>query len=205
MKKHIVYLLICINALLLVCIYRLNEVHIKEKALLTEQNNKISIENLLLRDDVILSKQGGCSLDSKMLLYAENGDSIQLSKLKRNGVTLVLRYSTLCCSSCVNDILNRMKDFSESNENVDVLLLATYRLMYESSEFRRLSRIFPKVYNVFSLDIPLEKELVPYLFILDEDMRVIDTFIPRKELPELTKFYFGKIKELFKASSSKKG
>lgn len=70
------------------------------------------------------------------------------------------------------------------------LQLIGYKL---KKDFQRICRFFPKVYNVFSLGIPLDEEVVPYLFVLDRGMRVIDTFIPDKDLPKLTNRYFERI------------
>lgn len=186
-------MLLGINLLLLVGIYTLSNGYSIEKSLLTEKVNKLSYENFLLQDNIILSKQGSCRLKRDMLLYTKDGDSIRLSEIDRKKNTLVLRYSALCCSSCVENILIKMKDFEKQYPNIDILLLTTYRITAEEEDFERICKIFPRVYNVFSLQIPLEDEIMPYLFILDEEMRVVDTFIPHWELPELTSQYFAKV------------
>lgn len=197
MWKYGIFILLVLNILLLVVFYSINNGYSKERSLLTEKVNKLSYENMSLQDNTILSKQGSCQLDPQMLLYTKDGDSIRLSEIQRKEYTLVLRYSTQCCSTCVEDILQKMTKMEKQYPNVDILLLTTYRIQIEKKDFKCICRIFPKVYNVFSLGIPLEEEIVPYLFVLDKEMRVIDTFIPDKELPKLTSRYFKRVATTF--------
>lgn len=193
MRRYGIYILLGINLLLLFKFYTISNGYSVEKSLLTEKVNELSYKHLLLQDDVILSKQGSCQLERDMLLYTKDGDSIRFSEMDREENTLVLRYSALCCSSCVESILSKMRDFEKQYPNIDILLLTTYRVAAEKDSFKRICKLFPKVYNVFSLQIPLDDEIIPYLFILDKDMRIVDTFIPHWELPELTNRYFEKV------------
>ena len=162
------FILLTLNILLLIAFYIINNGYSKKESLLTEKVNKLFYENISLQDNIILSKQGYCH-------------------------TLVLRYSTQCCSTCVEDILRKMRKFEEQYPDIDILLFTTYRVQIEKKDFQRICRFFPKVYNVFSLGIPLDEEVVTYLFVLDRGMRVIDTFIPDKDLPKLTNRYFERI------------
>ena len=173
------FILLTLNILLLIAFYIINNGYSKKESLLTEKVNKLFYENISLQDNIILSKQGYCQLDPEMLLYTKDRDSIHLSEIKRKEYTLVLRYSTQCCSTCVEDILRKMRKFEEQYPDIDILLFTTYRVQIEK--------------NVFSLGIPLDEEVVPYLFVLDRGMRVIDTFIPDKDLPKLTNRYFERI------------
>ena len=196
MYKYITFVLLGVNILLLAVIYFINNGYRKERIILTEKVDELSYENMLLQDNIILSQQGDCQLDQKMLLCTKSGDSIRLSDIERKEFTLVLRYSTQCCSICVESILRKMICFKQAYPDIDILLLTTYRTDIDKEYLRQICRIFPKVYNVSYLEIPLEKVYVPYLFILDSDMRVINTFIPVRELPELTNRYFKKVVEL---------
>lgn len=193
MWKYGTFILLLVNVSLLIIFYTVNNGYSKDRSLLTEKVNKLSYEKMSLQDNIILSKQGNCKLDPEILLYTKEKDSIRLHEIERKEYTLVLRYSTQCCSTCVNDILIKMKEFEKHYPNVDILLLTTYRIQIEKDRFQRICRMFPKVYNVFSLKIPLEEEIVPYLFVLDKDLQVIDTFIPDKDMPELTNRYFKKV------------
>ncbi|WP_291580753.1 hypothetical protein [Bacteroides sp.] len=52
-----------------------------------------------------------------------------------------------------------------------------------------MNKIFTEVYNVKYLDIPIEKENISDMFIMDENMNIFDFFIPQKDMLELTEQY----------------
>ena len=189
MRKYILLFLFCVNILLLFLSYRFNTVYAEEKQLILEKSNKYSRESMLLQNDVISTREGTYFLKPEMMLYSGFGDSVQLSNIKKSDYMLILRYSTQCCSTCVDDLLSLMKKFVESNTDIDVLLLTTYRIMEDDRTFRHMTQIFPKVYNVFTLNLSVEQDIVPYLFLIDGEFRIVDIFIPHKELPQLTERY----------------
>lgn len=100
-----------------------NNKYSKEGSLLTEKVNKLSFENYSLQNNAILSKQGNCLLNPNVLLYNKEGDSIKLSEVDRNEYTLVFRYTTQCCSTCVERILDKMLEFGKRHPHIDILLL----------------------------------------------------------------------------------
>lgn len=195
MKIYILYVLLCINILLLFLFYRNNKIRTEERELQTQKCNKYAMESLLLQNDAISSRQGTYFLSPNMILHSDRGDSVKLADIKREKFMLVVRYSTLCCSTCVDDILSQVKNFIAKNEDIDILLLTTYRTMEDKSTFKRIKKIFPKVYNVFTLNFSIEQDIIPYIFLIDDRFQVIDIFIPRKEFPELTDKYLDIIKE----------
>ena len=90
MYKYITFVLLGVNILLLAVIYFINNGYRKERIILTEKVDELSYENMLLQDNIILSQQGDCQLDQKMLLCTKSGDSIRLSDIERKEFTLVL-------------------------------------------------------------------------------------------------------------------
>ncbi len=105
-----------------------------------------------------------------------------------------MRYSYLSCTPCVDDVVALINEFGKQNRNIEIIILATYRFRKDLKSFKRLNKVFTHVYNVKSLDLPVEEKHLPYLFVLDKNMRVMDLFIPRKEVPELTSEYLERIK-----------
>lgn len=198
MWKYCLFILLSFNILLLSIVYMVNAKYKKESNLLTEKVNKLSFDNFSLQNNAIISKQGDCRLNPNILLYNKGGDSIKLSKLERNDYTLVFRYTTQNCSTCVQRILDKMLEFKKEHANVDILLLTNYRTQADKIFSKRIYKEFPAIYSAFTLGLPLEDDVVPYFFILDNDLRVIDTFIPEKELPELTQRYLEKIATTFR-------
>lgn len=131
-----------------------------------------------------------------MYFYTELGDSIALSQLKKKKNTLVLRYSYLNCRSCVDNAIARLLEFTNQNDDIDVLLLGSYQNNKDLKIFKQINKNVANVYMIKHLEVPIEDENIPYLFILDEDMQILDLFIPRKEIPELTREYLEKIKKI---------
>lgn len=202
MKQFTLYLVLILligsNLFSLFYWQRSNKIYQKESMSLVDKINVLFYENTLLKEDAILSKQGCLSLDPQLALYTEKGDSIPLSQLKKKEKTLVLRYSSFSCTPCVDSAVELIKNFIKENPNIDVLLIGTYGLAQELRRFKRTNGLLTQVYHVNSLKLPIEKENIPYLFILDKDMKVIDIFIPRKELLEQTANYLKQIKEQLK-------
>ncbi|WP_320935182.1 hypothetical protein [Bacteroides nordii] len=195
-SKYIIYFLLGVNILLLINFHMLDIANSKERVLLTDKVNRLSLENFILQESTILPIQGRCFLNPQMRLYSEQGDSLCLMDIKKKRRTLVLRYSAHSCSTCVADLLGLIKSFIQENHNIEILLFTTFQTNEEMKKLYHINRFLPDIYNVYSMDLPMEKELVPYFFLLDEDLRVLDIFIPHKELPHLTKRYLDKIKEV---------
>lgn len=192
----IIILLIGINLFSLFYWQGSNKKHQKEYVSLANKINELFYENTLLKEDAMLSKQGCLSLNPQLILYTEKGDSISLSQVRKKNKTLVLRYSSFSCTPCVDSAIELIKKFIEENPDIDVLLIGTYGTTQELRRFKRTNNLLTQVYHINLLRLPIEKENIPYLFILDNDMKVIDTFIPRKELLEQTARYLIHIKEL---------
>lgn len=72
MYKYITFVLLGVNILLLAVIYFINNGYRKERIILTEKVDELSYENMLLQDNIILSQQGDCQLDQKMLLCTKS-------------------------------------------------------------------------------------------------------------------------------------
>ncbi len=68
-------------------------------------------------------------------------------------------------------------------------MFSSYWFEKDLRDFKRMNKIFTEVYNVKYLDIPIEKENISDMFIMDENMNIFDFFIPQKDMLELTEQY----------------
>lgn len=169
----------------------------------TERRNKKLVQtvknlysqNTLLEMDLLQNQTCSSFLDPDLTLFTEKNKSIHLREVKPEGITLVFRYSILGCTPCVDEAISKVKEFLKQNPGINVLTLATYTLPVELRNFKRLNREFKHIYHVKSLDLSIEDEAVPYLFLLDDDMKISNTFILRKEFPRLTANYLEQIKK----------
>lgn len=199
MKKNILCaILLVLNLLSVYYLHINNQRRITDFKTITETMDGLFRENLFLREDIISIQQGACVLSPQQTLYEESGNSTKLSNItKMKTKYLVLRYSSLSCTPCVDNAIAAIKKFSKENPDINILLLATYQFQKDLKVFKKMNKLFTQVYNVRSLNLPIENRQIPYLFVLDEELQVLNTFIPRKEIPELTEQYLEKMKELF--------
>lgn len=195
-RNIICAILLLINMLLLLNYYICNKNIKQERRLCNNKIDALFYESTLLRENLLLSIQDVCILPEKTIVYTESGDSTTLDKIKQNKKSLILRYSYLSCQPCVDNIIANIKQFVEENDTLEVLLLSNYQCKKDLRNFKRINTIFTEVYNIKHLDISLEKENVPYMFIIDENMNIFNFFIPRKEIPELTKQYLQRVKRI---------
>ena len=207
-KKFTYFILIFLfglNLSLMYYLHRINTVYADERDTMQHQIETLQVKNSLLEDDLILSGAGMYKLPADLILYAESGDSLDLSNVKKQKKTVVFRYSFLHCRPCVDSVMAYLSDFIKENEkDLEVILLATYSQPRDLRTFKRSNQLFTQVYTIKSLNLPVEELDVPYLFLLDENLTVVDLFIPRKEMPYLLKRYLKKISSGMRAQEARK-
>jgi hypothetical protein len=103
---------------------------------------------------------------------------------------LICRFSEYQCESCIKSAISILYRFSNSIGMDNVILLGTYqnnrifnqqKATYDIHDFQ--------VYNTASVNLPIDKVNYPYYFILDNELRVSDVFMPDKAIPTLTREY----------------
>ena len=169
------------------------------------QRNKKLMENIgnlyrhntLLEMDLLQGNIGFRSLSPDLKLYTARNDSIHLSDIKSHGVTLIFRYSIYGCTPCVDSAISKVKEFAQENPDIKLLTFATYTLPVELRNFKRLNKEFKHIYHVPTLDLPMDEEGTPYLFLLNDRLQITDVFFIRKEFPKLTAAYLRGVKCLF--------
>lgn len=123
-------------------------------------------------------------------------DNIQLKDIVAKSPVLVFRFSIFSCSACVNFTLDRLKNYFVDFETNGKIVL-----IYDDENMRVSDAMFGKMpyatQNRNILGLPLEKANIPFLFILDEEMKTKQFFVPEKEMPELTDRYLSVIKERY--------
>ncbi|MCW9707046.1 hypothetical protein [Fodinibius salsisoli] len=79
-----------------------------------------------------------------------------------------------------------------------VLILARYRNPEDIDLFKRLNNFDLNIYKKENnIGLPVEKEGVPYMFLVGPDLKAHYLFIPDQELPILSERYFHLIKQKF--------
>ena len=106
----------------------------------------------------------------------------------------MLRISNTHCPACLYDLCPSVARFLKFVGKENVIYLSDYDNARTLALLKSNYKIDHEVYSVKKIDLSLEESNVPYLFLLDENLKIELIFAPIKELPELTDRYFQIIK-----------
>lgn len=151
----------------------------REKSLALQRDNflKLSLKN------------NGIQIKKNNLLKDINGVEFPLNKMLKSK-KIVFRYSELHCDACVDVQIKSLKKYKEKIGSTNILILADYDNIKNLILFKRLNSIKLPVYKLSEkLNIELEKQNVPYFFVLDTNFVAKDFFIPIKEIENYTDNY----------------
>jgi len=110
----------------------------------------------------------------------------------------VCRFSESHCNSCVEFMINSVRQWAPSIGKDNVLILCDYRgdrifnrirALYQLDEFL--------MFNVRELEIPIEDYGFPYCFVLNKNQMIADVFVPDKAAPMVTSYYFDLLKSKY--------
>ena len=188
-NKHLhVYMLLFLNAILLaIAIYAyLANFNSTTKASRTHEANmrRLNYKNQMMWFHLITENT---KLNSKTDVINENFDTIPLSDLISRPV-IVLRYSELNCQSCVDELIVRFQN-TKSLDSANTVLLSWYNNPTHLYQFKRMNRLQYPVFSIKNTGLPPDTLNVPYLFLLDQSLKVSNVFIPEEgDIASLTQF-----------------
>jgi len=142
------------------------------------------------------------NLQLKSVMIKDSSNIIKpLKDVFKNGqkYILVCRFSKMHCESCVSSSIEKLRVWVDSKRIDNVLFLGNYQ---NNRIFKRTVPLYGiKEMNVFnspSLNIPIDELGYPYYFVLDNDMRISNIFVPDKGTPNITYKYLTNIQKRFK-------
>lgn len=119
---------------------------------------------------------------------SKSNDTLALTDLL-DPMTLYVRYSQYACGDCIRFLNSALMEYETDTPEVRI------RFLLKDVEMRdlhvienRLGRKF-EVYSVDSLPTDFNGAETPYVFWLDDALKVRNYYIPRKELPDSLKAY----------------
>lgn len=192
MKNILLYLLIVLIAINLLLNFKLNQAK-KESQYDRSQYHFYSLFSKGLKFNNRLTYQYQNSQIADVELIDENGDNFQLSDIL-NKKTLIIRYSHLSCTQCVDSIFSIINSIAFS----DCLVLAEYDNPQSLGAFFRTNQPEYPIFNCRQNVIPFDTLNTPYAFITDSNLRISSFFIPAKEDMEYTKNCFNALFESMK-------
>lgn len=127
-----------------------------------------------------------------MILQDESRNEIQLSKLLDGKETLVFKFSSSNCSTCIQSGFSALRKIAKNIPRERLIILADKS---NRREVQALSNSMGLDYPIYLADDNafshmLRDENVPFVFVIGEDLRMKDLFIPMKELPDYSDMYY---------------
>ena len=103
----------------------------------------------------------------------------------------IFKYSITNCGDCIDAELTLLSDFQKQNKfSIPIVLLAYYSDFSNLLDDMRMinsleleAKLFLMANDVLFEEI--DSNHVPYYFLLDKDLEANNTFIPKKECPDL--------------------
>lgn len=192
MKNQIFVLLVCF-----LCLGTMGYVYVNQKNVRTnldeaaEEINKLALERALLLDNSILCYTYNGTQLPDLKLYGERGESYKLSELLTAEYKLVVRFSYLHCSSCINDLFHGLSEMINKYSVDDVLLIGEYS---NQRAFLAFKNNFSLPYSVYWIpegeEDVLRSENMPYACIMNEERIIQNLMIPMKEVPMHSERYY---------------
>jgi hypothetical protein len=118
-------------------------------------------------------------------------DTIMLHNLVDNKNKMIVYYSNLHCSVCIDFQLNIIKEYLNELKKDNVIFVASYSNFREQLIDAKITALGCPIYYIGSnsFQLPIEELNEPFFFLIDKNMYAKHVFVPRKEMPELAKNY----------------
>lgn len=126
--------------------------------------------------------------DCDILTVSKSNDSLSTKDLFHPGV-LYVRYSQYACGDCITFVNTALVEYTSQAPSQKVIYLIKDIEMRDLHVWEsKLGKRF-EIYKVDSMPTDFDEGLTPYLFKLDDSLKVCDYYIPRKELPDSLQNY----------------
>ncbi|MFT3749317.1 MAG: hypothetical protein QM768_13410 [Agriterribacter sp.] len=105
---------------------------------------------------------------------------------------LIFRFTELNCETCVDATLSSMKRIMGNDQlRKSVIILTSYKFNAYYKDWKRSNNIEFDIYNLGDIKLPLLSESLvrPYLFYLDDSLKIQNVFFPIKEYAYSTDQY----------------
>lgn len=138
-------------------------------------------------DSVFISQINYLQWDDETLCFTKHGSQVPVTNYI-NGVTVFVRFSSFACRDCLNYILDNAIKYSN---NINFVFLVSDSPIQDLHVFESMCEPC-KFLSVNGLKFDFDGGLTPYVFQIIEG-HVINTFIPRKESPQMFTEYLDDI------------
>lgn len=167
------------------CLYNYQ---LKKKIVLAKEKMELlGLERDLLLDNSMLQYSYNEASMKNIKIYSDTDEELMLTDLLEDDYKIVFKFSYLHCLSCVSSILNELDNMSKEIPKEKILILGEYENKRAFEAFKEGHKISLPIYYVnTNNDVGnnvLKKENMPYVCLLNKDLRIRHLLIPMKEIP----------------------
>lgn len=202
MNKVFIIIMMLACGLLTFLIVRSNNQLVEQSSLVKNadfQLNKLQGQIEGVRSSVIWATMSEGEFISNLDLTDEQGKMTSLQSLLSDKYTLVLNYSELNCSSCVEKQIKLLDKAIDAIGTKNVLICASYTNSRELLLFKRMNQVKVPIFNLGTsgLGIKAEEANSPIFFVLSNDLKINNVFLPLEYDPDLTNSYLDQVLEKY--------
>lgn len=153
------------------------------------------VEKTILFENIKLNSKYEGLVINDFPVFTENGVEIKFSKIIKDRNILILRYSELNCSPCVDSSISLLNNWVMKIGQENIVILSSYENQNHLNIFKRINNIYFPVYNIKEkIDgMQIEELNKPYIFSIDKKKEIHGLFIPEKTMPEMNIVYLNSI------------
>ena len=207
MKKKIEYLaLLIIIIISIIVIYQrikcnnlIEELKDTKKKHTSYQDHYSNTIDILKNRNAFQILAEGNTIDNNIYVNNDKDKPVLLRDILGFKPKIVLIYSEINCSTCVEEVLLNLKEVGEKIGVENIIILGSYSNIRDLSVFLRINGVNFPFYNLKFQDLGIftEKSEFPYIFIYNGRDKAEQVFIPLKEIPELSETYLFSIMKKF--------
>lgn len=147
-------------------------------------SNETKFKNFILLQSSIANKSV-----RDLVFINPNSDTLDFNTIIDGSEKLFFRFTEANCSSCIEEEVKNLHNFIRPENEKDVILLCSYNT--------RILQLFLNTYGmkfqIFSITHDkndfLSGSLLPFYFVCNKDGTIINSFVPDKTNPEMTKLF----------------
>lgn len=179
---------------------------------LIEKNQKISSINHMLNSNIFslnetlkIAYLSDDLLLENVEIVSVNKQVLHLHSVLDRKPTLLFIIPEVNCESCIDRGIEKLKDFLSQIDNKKAIVLASYKNFRDFYAFSRVANLNCEIYNFKqgSLNLPADKLIKPYFFVVKPNLRIEKLFVPIKSFNHPIDNYFEIIKANFKSERLK--
>lgn len=159
------------------------------KSLKADQNRIHIFDEFKISSNIVLNK-----------LSDFDSDEVTISELDLKKPKIVFRFSDLSCESCINQEISNLNALAKEIGKENIIFLGSFANIRKAISFSKVNTLENSNFyfiNYGALGSNLEREHLPFVFILDQSMRINTPFFPRYDLPEVSVDYYKIIKQKY--------